>query len=230
MEIAAVTIDEDTPTEELIRRLREIGEHQNDADAAYIALLWPAFGLDRHLRSEAAWRGCALWWEDYAYVSRNGYDRPTKRDRWQRLGAVLRLHNDFYRTEMFHGIDEAAWRAVSDKAGADMMNARISAGDAPDGLSPAPVDPRWVDDNEDDDDWTLYLESCAAMGFTRRADWPALDQTLRRLLDRPDCYNDVSRTRFLVDDIIHRARRVEPVPSFMDGQHRGTALRSLMKH
>lgn len=191
-------------TAEIFTRLRDIGERQNDFDEQHIALLWPAFGLQRHLRSESAWRSAALFWEDYAYT-----DHPPSHDqRWRKLGEVLALYNEFYREPI--AIDDALFMSLS------------GAWDA------------WEDSNEDDDEWHLYTDVCRTLGLWDRPDWTAINATFRKLLDRPDCYNDVSRTRYLWGDFLWRARSgwnsgSPPRVAAPDG-HRSSSLRSRMRH
>ena len=91
-----------------------------------------------------------------------------------------------------------------------------------------PVDPRWIDDNEDDDAWVLYGEACAEMGLTARP--TGRHRKLRQMLDRPDCYNDVSRVQMLTGSLIHRAQHSAGRAFPTDGQHRGVALRSVTRH
>jgi hypothetical protein len=180
-----------------LSRLREFAHRRNEATAQHNALLWPHFGLRRHLRSEAAWRYAELYWEDYITTD----DPPSLALRFATLGEKLKDYNDFFATETFIGLDPEVANRINEHTDAEQWNERIKHVEW--NAEPMPVDPRWTDNYKDDDEWVLYGEACAEMGLTKLPDWPELDRKLRQMLDRPDCYNDVTRVQTLTGSLVY---------------------------
>jgi hypothetical protein len=189
----------------VVRQVSENTGWEQDHDAQPVVLLWAHFGLQRHLRSETAWRFAWVFWDNIIGTD----DTVLCRLRLTQLGEALWLYNSFFRTETFVDVDPAVLRQIEDMSDADICLAATEGEGVAELL---PFDSRWIDDpSVDDDDWSLYDDVSATLGLIKRIDWPTLDHMLRKMLViRTDCYNGGCRARLLLD-IVWRAQHSDRI-------------------